>query len=50
MKIDIHDIKFWMDAIRNSEDKERTLESFTFVLRTSQNGCENGLVCEQTSL
>jgi|TARA_X000001036_G_scaffold415738_1_gene432160 hypothetical protein len=28
MKIDIHDIKFWMDAIRNSEDKERTLESF----------------------
>ncbi len=28
MKIDIHDIKFWMDAIRNSENKERTLESF----------------------
>ena len=28
MKIDIHDIKYWMDAIRISEDKERTLESF----------------------
>lgn len=28
MKIDIQDIKFWMDAIRNSEDKYRTLESF----------------------
>lgn len=28
MKIDIEDIKFWMDAIRNSEDSKRTLESF----------------------
>ena len=28
MKIDINDIKFWMDAIRNSEDRDRTLESF----------------------
>lgn len=28
MKIDIKDIKFWMDAIRNSEDRSRTLESF----------------------
>ena len=28
MKISIHDIKFWMDAIRNSEDRDRTLESF----------------------
>ena len=28
MKIDIQDIKFWMDAIRNSEDKDRTLETF----------------------
>ena len=28
MKIDIDDIKFWMDAIRNSEDRDRTLESF----------------------
>lgn len=28
MKIDIQDIKFWMDAIRNSEDRSRTLESF----------------------
>jgi hypothetical protein len=28
MKIDIQDIKFWMDAIRNSDDKYRTLESF----------------------
>ena len=28
MKIDIKDIKFWMDAIRNSEDRYRTLESF----------------------
>jgi predicted RNA methylase len=28
MKIDIQDIKFWMDAIRNSEDRDRTLESF----------------------
>ena len=27
MKIDINDIKYWMDAIRNSEDKDRTLES-----------------------
>jgi hypothetical protein len=28
MKIDIQDIKFWMDAIRNSKDRDRTLESF----------------------
>jgi len=28
MKIDIEDIKFWMDAIRNSQDRDRTLESF----------------------
>ena len=28
MKIDLDDIMFWMDAIRNSEDKYRTLESF----------------------
>lgn len=28
MKIDIEDIKFWMDAIRNSNDRDRTLESF----------------------
>ena len=28
MKIDIQDIKYWMDAIRNSEDRDRTLESF----------------------
>lgn len=28
MKIDIEDIKFWMDAVRNSEDRDRTLESF----------------------
>jgi len=28
MKIDIEDIMFWMDAIRNSKDKYRTLESF----------------------
>ena len=28
MKIVINDIKYWMDAIRISEDKERTLESF----------------------
>ena len=28
MKIEIEDIKFWMDAIRNSEDRDRTLESF----------------------
>ena len=28
MKIDIKDIKFWMDAIRNSEDRDRTLDSF----------------------
>ena len=28
MKIDIQDIKFWMDAIRNSDDRSRTLESF----------------------
>jgi len=28
MKIDIQDIKFWMDAIRNSEDRDRTLETF----------------------
>ena len=27
MKIDIQDIKFWADAIRNSEDRDRTLES-----------------------
>ena len=28
MKIDTKDIKFWMDAIRNSDDRDRTLESF----------------------
>ena len=28
MKIELEDIKFWMDAIRNSEDRDRTLESF----------------------
>lgn len=28
MKVDIEDILFWMDAIRNSDDKYRTLESF----------------------
>lgn len=28
MKIEIEDILFWMDAIRNSEDRYRTLESF----------------------
>ena len=28
MKIDIQDVKYWMDAIRNSEDRDRTLESF----------------------
>lgn len=28
MKIDIQDVLFWMDAIRNSEDRYRTLESF----------------------
>jgi hypothetical protein len=28
MKVDLEDIMFWMDAIRNSEDRYRTLESF----------------------
>jgi len=28
MKLDINHVLFWMDAIRNSSDKERTLESF----------------------
>ena len=28
MRIDIQDVLFWMDAIRNSEDRYRTLESF----------------------
>jgi len=28
MKLDIEDIMFWMDAIRNSDDRYRTLESF----------------------
>lgn len=28
MKVDIQDVLFWMDAIRNSKDKLRTLESF----------------------
>jgi len=28
LKIDIQDVLFWMDAIRNSEDRYRTLESF----------------------
>lgn len=28
MKIDIQDVLFWMDAIRNSKDRYRTLESF----------------------
>lgn len=28
MKIELEDVMFWMDAIRNSEDRYRTLESF----------------------
>lgn len=28
MKVELEDVLFWMDAIRNSEDKYRTLESF----------------------
>ena len=28
MKIDVQDVLFWMDAIRNSDDRYRTLESF----------------------
>jgi spermidine synthase len=28
MRIDIQDVLFWMDAIRNSDDRYRTLESF----------------------
>jgi hypothetical protein len=28
MKVDIQDVLFWMDAIRNSDDRHRTLESF----------------------
>jgi len=28
MKIEIEDVLFWMDAIRNSDDRYRTLESF----------------------
>jgi len=28
LKVDIQDVLFWMDAIRNSDDKYRTLESF----------------------
>jgi hypothetical protein len=28
MKVDVEDVLFWMDAIRNSNDRYRTLESF----------------------
>ena len=28
MKVDLEDVSYWMDAIRNSEDRYRTLESF----------------------
>jgi len=28
MKVDIEDVLFWMDAVRNSDDRYRTLESF----------------------
>jgi len=28
LKVDIQDVLFWMDAIRNSDDRYRTLESF----------------------
>jgi hypothetical protein len=28
MKVDVQDVLFWMDAIRNSDDRYRTLESF----------------------
>ena len=27
-QVDVEDVLFWMDAIRNSEDRDRTLESF----------------------
>lgn len=28
MKVEVEDVLFWMDAVRNSEDRYRTLESF----------------------
>ena len=28
MKVELEDVAFWMDAIRNSDDRYRTLESF----------------------
>lgn len=28
MQVDINDVLFWMDAIRNSKNRYRTLESF----------------------
>jgi len=28
LKVDVEDVLFWMDAIRNSDDRYRTLESF----------------------
>ena len=28
MKVDLEDVLFWMDAIRDSNDRYRTLESF----------------------
>jgi hypothetical protein len=28
MKVDIEDVLFWMDAVRNSKDRDRVLESF----------------------
>jgi len=28
MKVEVQDVLFWMDAVRNSQDRYRTLESF----------------------
>lgn len=42
MRIELEDIMYWMDAIRNSEDRYRTLEAFwKGQLRSKENLIEN---------
>ena len=52
MKVDIEDVAFWMDAVRNSKDKYRTLESFwkgqlrskVWLVESLENTMKNSLI------
>ena len=42
VKVELDDVMFWMDAVRNSEDKHRTLESFWKGQLQKRNNCQKG--------